>query len=166
MESKTSLRQLFRHEARRPGSLGALVLQMTRAVVGLARARIKLASLEAHDIIAANADVQHMARPPLMSNLADLALVHRVSVVVNGVARWMPWRSDCLVRALAAQSWLAAQGLASEIVIGVDKPADSGLMAHAWLRCGNRTVTGGVVDQYTVILDADVQEESPADCRG
>jgi hypothetical protein len=38
----------------------------------------------------------------------------------------------CLERALVLQRWLAAHGVARDVIIGVKSPAD-GFAAHAWL---------------------------------
>lgn len=38
-------------------------------------------------------------------------------------------------------------------MIGVDKTDEKGFEAHAWLRHGDRVITGGAVDRYRVLLD-------------
>ena len=55
----------------------------------------------------------------------------------------VPWRSTCLVQALAARRWLARRGVASELVLGARKPGGAELDAHAWLKAGERIVVGG-----------------------
>ncbi len=67
-------------------------------------------------------------------------------------ARLVPWRADCLVQAMAAQRWLGGERRATELVIGVHKAAGGRLEAHAWLRCGAVTVTGGDVARFTPLL--------------
>jgi len=76
-----------------------------------------------------------------------------IAFALPRVANRVPWRSDCLVQAMAAQDWLSALGLASQIVIGVEKPADGDFGSHAWLTCGDTIVTGGESDRYTVIVE-------------
>jgi hypothetical protein len=41
-------------------------------------------------------------------------------------------RATCLERALVRQRWLAAHGVARQVVIGVGSPSE-GFRAHAWL---------------------------------
>jgi hypothetical protein len=55
---------------------------------------------------------------------------------------------------MAAQTWLAEHGLASEIRIGVERPADGKFGAHAWLVHNDAVVTGGDVTRYDVLLES------------
>ena len=75
------------------------------------------------------------------------ALVDRVAYAVPIMGLRVPWRSDCVVQALAARRWLARGGVAARICIGVRKD-EQGFAAHAWLRVGERIVTGGDVSAY------------------
>jgi hypothetical protein len=122
-------------------------LAVARAMLEVARARLILRRLGAADISQLNLRAARRARggPP------DPGLVRRVARIVPVAARRVPWRSDCLVQAIAAQNWLAAAGVAGQIVIGVDR-AGSDLESHAWLQVGETIVTGGAVDRYTVFL--------------
>ena len=47
----------------------------------------------------------------------------------------------CLIRALALQRLLSANGHDSELTIGVDNPGGA-FGAHAWLTCGGRILSG------------------------
>lgn len=75
------------------------------------------------------------------------ALVERVAYAVPIMGLRVPWRSDCVVQALAARRWLGRGGVAAEICIGVRNDA-AGFQAHAWLKVGERIVTGGDVSAY------------------
>ena len=75
------------------------------------------------------------------------SLVERVAYVVPIMGLRVPWRSDCVVQALAARRWLARGGVGSSLRIGVRNDAQ-GFHAHAWLRVGERIVTGGDVSSY------------------
>ena len=75
---------------------------------------------------------------------AQQRLLERVAYMVPIMGERMPWRSDCVVQALAARRWLARGGIASNVCIGVRKDARD-LQAHAWLKVGERIVTGGDV---------------------
>ena len=57
-----------------------------------------------------------------------------------------------MVQAIAGQNWLGALGVASEIQIGVEHPADGEFGAHAWLLAGGEVVTGGDIERYHVLL--------------
>lgn len=81
----------------------------------------------------------------------DEALARRVAAAIPRAAARAPWRSDCFVQALAAQEWLARQGVGSELHVGVRTDAPQGFAAHAWLRHGDITVTGGDFSAYRPI---------------
>lgn len=53
---------------------------------------------------------------------------------------------------MAAREWLAAHGAGSDLFIGVRTDAPGGFAAHAWLRHGDITVTGGDFAAYRPIL--------------
>ena len=62
-----------------------------------------------------------------------------------------PWESKCLVRALTAKKMLNRRKISCTMYMGVALQSDGGMVAHAWLRCGNVFVTGGNgACQYTV----------------
>ncbi|AKQ41542.2 hypothetical protein CP97_05165 [Aurantiacibacter atlanticus] len=79
-------------------------------------------------------------------------MVLELSWVLPRVAYRMPFRSDCLVQAMAAQDWLLEQGIASSIVIGVVGGEGRAFESHAWLTYGREIVTGGDVEAYRPIL--------------
>jgi Transglutaminase-like superfamily len=53
----------------------------------------------------------------------------------------LPWRSTCLVRALAARIMLRRRHLPSILQFGVGRTPRE-LSAHAWVRCGEIDVVG------------------------
>lgn len=65
--------------------------------------------------------------------------------IASAAAR-VPWRSDCLLQAMAASMWLDRVGRSYKLNIGVRKNDAGELEAHAWLTSGNLTVTGGLPD--------------------
>jgi hypothetical protein len=71
---------------------------------------------------------------------------------VQGAASRTPWLSACLVQSLAAHVMLRRQGVPSVVYLGVAKDAAGDFIAHSWLRCGDRMVTGGgSYQQFSVI---------------
>ena len=79
-------------------------------------------------------------RQPLSA--PDNKIVTRVSWAVQAVSRHSPIALVCLPQAIAAQRMLARRGIPSTLYLGVRKPNDRDLAAHAWLRAGHRVVTG------------------------
>ncbi|MET4131835.1 hypothetical protein ABIE62_000951 [Porphyrobacter sp. MBR-155] len=74
---------------------------------------------------------------------------------ISRMAARVPWRSDCLVQALAGQRWLARLSIPSEIVVGTAKLANGQFDAHAWLRHGDRVVLGGDISRFQPLLKPD-----------
>lgn len=62
---------------------------------------------------------------------------------IAAVSRRLPWRSDCMIQAMAATSWLRAAGYAPEFHLGVRSGAIDDIEAHAWLTLDGRVVVGG-----------------------
>ena len=144
---------------KRPGlrDLAWLTKYTTRALVELVRARITFASLEAKAIPQRNSRALETA---LDNAVADQAILSRIAYVVPRLSDRLPWRSDCLIQAIAAQNWLSAIGVYSEIQIGVENPKDGEFGAHAWLICGESVITGGDISKYDLILAASDHEAS------
>lgn len=74
----------------------------------------------------------------------DRATAVAVSWAVQAVARHVPLGFVCLPQAIAAQRMLRRRGVATTLYLGVAaEHADRlGLRAHAWLRAGDKLVTG------------------------
>lgn len=75
------------------------------------------------------------------------ALIERLAYLLPVIAARVPWRSNCLVQALAARRWLKRVGIVSDLCLGVRKNGQ-GFQAHAWLKVGDRIVTGGDISSY------------------
>lgn len=118
---------------------------LIRAVLELGLARLRLGSQQARALIAAP------AAKIIELDAGQTALVERVAFAIPRVAARLPWRSDCLVQALAAQHWLSSRQVTATLTLGVprDKPAD--FEAHAWLTVGDRVVTGGDVSGHVAL---------------
>lgn len=69
------------------------------------------------------------------------------------VAAHVPWRTTCLVRAIAGALLLRRRGIATTIRLGVNR-GDNGLAAHAWLLVGDTIVLGGTISSdYQPLAD-------------
>ena len=135
---------------------GWLTRYALRGLLELARARVLFGRLTAKRIVQRNRAVQAKDRtvsPP------DRESIARISYVLPRISHRLPWRSDCLVQAIAGQNWLSARGHASEIQIGVEHPEGEQFGAHAWLRCGDIIVTGGNIVRYEAILTQERLDE-------
>jgi hypothetical protein len=85
---------------------------------------------------------RHMAQSPhgLESQRQDL--VERTSWAVQTASRHLPWECTCLAQAMAGKAMLKRRGVPSTLYLGLAKAGEAQLQAHAWLRCGERILTG------------------------
>lgn len=121
---------------------------LARGVVELAIARWLLAHREVRKLI-------EPADRGIPQASVDRSIIDRVGYAIPRLGPRVPWRADCLVQALAARRWLAREGVASDLVIGVRN--DGGFAAHAWLKVGSTVVTGSPIEAYVPLLEADGQ---------
>lgn len=84
----------------------------------------------------------HMEESPATRNLEQLQQVRDVAHVVQRMADFMPWQCKCLAQAISAKMMLQRRGVSSTLYLGVAKKGETELCAHAWLRSGDRIVTG------------------------
>ncbi len=124
----------------------ALWPAMASAVCELALARVRHGRAEARDLLGAN--LQQAGPTDRPAAAPDAALIGRVTYLIPRIARRMPWRSDCLIQALAAQRWLARSGIASSIRIGTRTSRAKGFEAHAWLVADEQIVTGWDIEHF------------------
>lgn len=94
-------------------------------------------------------------RPDQITN-ADLAQARAVAVTrrLQRIANEMPWKSTCLVRALAGHLLLERRGLRGAVVrLGVSME-NGRVSAHAWLVFGPDVLLGGEsMDGFTPLAD-------------
>lgn len=65
-----------------------------------------------------------------------------VAWAVDAIAREVPWRSDCLIQAMAAALWLHRCGRQPRLHLGVRPSGQGSLEAHAWLSLDGKTIIG------------------------
>ena len=84
-----------------------------------------------------------------------------VGAMVLRVSRLTPWKSTCLVHALAARRMLRRRAIPSTLRLGVRNDA-AGLAAHAWLEaCGGIVCGGADAEGFTHLVSfghADIDE--------
>jgi hypothetical protein len=81
------------------------------------------------------------------SNTDDLRMV---LLTIRRVFRHAPWGQTCFSKAFTAKILLKRVGIQSTLYLGVARDSGRGLIAHAWLRCGEAIITGsGEMHQFT-----------------
>lgn len=121
------------------------------AILELLIARMRLAAMDAADIVRFNAQTA----TPATDHLEEFSQVSipRLRWALGAAGAQVPWRADCLVQAIAGHRWLLRHGIKAEFVIGVDKSSSGKLEAHAWLRRGDVIITGGAVDRFAPLIE-------------
>ena len=90
--------------------------------------------------------------PETENSPEQIARLKIVSDAIKRSGKYMPWRNKCMVEAITAKLILNKMGYDTTLYFGVGKDEKSGLIAHAWLRCGNSVVTGNRgKERFTVV---------------
>jgi hypothetical protein len=80
------------------------------------------------------------------------AKINDVEHAVRRASRFCLHESKCYDQALAGKFMLRRRSLPATLYFGLAKDIQHGLSAHAWVRCGNRIVTGKAgQENFTVI---------------
>ncbi|HWR39185.1 MAG TPA: lasso peptide biosynthesis B2 protein [Patescibacteria group bacterium] len=95
---------------------------------------------------------QHMKESPTGETENNLRQAQVVGRMIERVCRLTPWESKCLVQAITGKVILSFQGIGTTLYLGVCKETQNRLAAHAWLRCGEMTVTGGAGSEYFTVV--------------
>lgn len=138
---------------RRP-PLPRLLILALRGLWALALARRALHRIGPTGVQQRNADAIRHARSEAALRAGQQCDL--VAFIIPRMARRVPWRSDCLVQALAGQSWLRAEGIGSEIMIGTARTDDGAFEAHAWLQHGESVILGGDIARFQPLLTPDL----------
>lgn len=125
---------------------------LAKAAVELLAARIRLSTVSPERILQ---ELQDQSSPLPHERICrsppiDVA---RLSWAITVAGRYVPWRSDCLIQVMAADRWLRQHDLCADFHLGVAKDLRGGLRAHAWLRYGDLTVTGGRSDGFAPLIE-------------
>lgn len=68
--------------------------------------------------------------------------IRKVRKAVMMTGKNTPWESLCLVQALTVQKLLKKKRIDNTVYLGLFKDANSKVLAHAWIKCGNKVVVG------------------------
>lgn len=83
---------------------------------------------------------KHMEESPCVEGNGDF--IKRVGWAIQVASKYTPWESKCLVQAITGKVLLRHRRLQNTMYLGVAKDRDNQMIAHAWLRSGNKLVTG------------------------
>jgi len=97
---------------------------------------------------------RYRTESPAEDQPRHLPAIRQVFWAIRVMSRNLPWKNTCLVQAMAGQWMLRRRGVPGTLYLGLARDQESGeLLAHAWLRSGQKMVTGGnSLDRgYTVV---------------
>ena len=125
---------------------------LAKASVELFAARFRLSTIPPERILRELQDKSSVVPDQKIICSAEMD-VERISWAIAVAGRYVPWRTDCLIQVMAADRWLRKHDLCADFYLGVAKELQKGLTAHAWLRHGDLTVTGGSYDRFSVLIE-------------
>ena len=125
---------------------------LVKGAVMLAIARVEVAWRQPKDLLSAPT---LKIKPMHIRDEKPAEFVADVSWAIRVTAQFVPWRSNCLVQAIAARRWLANIGIHSDLRIGAPKDTRIPFEAHAWLVHEGKTLTGGKTDGFVEFRSRD-----------
>ena len=124
-------------------------LLLAESVASLAIARLALVVLPFRPI-GRWASVEVTKPAPLGE--ARAANLRRVRWAVTATARRVPWRAMCFEQGLSAQFMLRRRRIATRLFYGAAFDDGGGLIAHVWVKDGDRNIVGGeIASRFTVL---------------
>jgi hypothetical protein len=82
---------------------------------------------------------------------AQAARAKKISTLIQGVAPYTPWDSNCFPQAITARILLGLYGIPGTFFFGVHKEGEK-MEAHAWVCSGRVRVTGGYSFNYFAVV--------------
>ena len=85
-------------------------------------------------------------------DLLSMGMAIKIEHAVRRASRYTLHGSKCYDQALTAKALLGQSGLPATIYFGLAKECDNQLIAHAWVRCGERVISGKAgMERFTVV---------------
>ena len=81
-------------------------------------------------------------------------IIENIVWSVTAASKYIPLSGLCLIQALAAHKMLKKRSISGLLYLGVgkDQKDQNKLVAHAWVKYNNKTITGGAnLDKYAVV---------------
>lgn len=88
-----------------------------------------------------------------VTQAGDAPRIQRITRAIRVAGKLTPWKSTCMVRAVAGLRMLEKRGIDSTLYMGVAKDKQGRMIAHAWLRSGPYYVSGDDVMRGFVVVE-------------
>jgi len=122
-----------------------------RAILALLRARLLMLTSTDSELVSS---LRH-TKPNLRNNVfgpPDRIWIRRIGEAMKNASAIVPWRSDCLVQAIAADHLLRRRGLQPDFFLGVQVGSETDFSAHCWLDCCGDPVVGQTQETFSVLV--------------
>ena len=84
--------------------------------------------------------------------IIDQIIAARISKSVRLAAANLPWRTDCIIQAMAAQHLLKRHEIKSSGFVGINRSNDNLATAHMWLKTGDIFITGQTSKKFKSVI--------------
>lgn len=78
---------------------------------------------------------------PFCNSIPPPPILRAIAIAVGRASRTVPWKTRCLIEAIAAKQMLRRRGLSASIYLGTMHREEK-LQAHAWCICHGIVLTG------------------------
>ncbi|RYH07503.1 lasso peptide biosynthesis B2 protein [Tropicimonas sp. IMCC6043] len=82
---------------------------------------------------------------------AERAWLEGLRWALGGCAKWLPFRTDCLVRSAAGGRILRRRGLPFRTHLQVGRLPSGAFEAHAWIECDGTSLVGGPMESLVTV---------------
>lgn len=97
---------------------------------------------------------EYMQESAFTANAADIPRIKSVSWAISIMSRHTLWESKCLAQAITAKYMLRRRSIKTTLYLGVATNQKQEIVAHAWLRSGEKIVTGARGKENFVIISS------------
>lgn len=95
---------------------------------------------------------EQMRETTMIPGLMNKQELRDISQAIHLASKYTLWKSQCLVKAIAAMKMLERRKIDSTLYLGTAKEESGKLIAHAWLRSGPFYITGAEgMERFTVV---------------
>ena len=85
-------------------------------------------------------------------NVDSETIVREVFYAIKKIDNYAFWTTTCYTQAISARLILKRKSIKSKIFLGITKDEKGNMLAHAWTKVGDKTITGGGnLDKYKVL---------------
>jgi hypothetical protein len=131
------MRNLFLYEFVRYPRTRKLLLAEAMLYLLLARLALRFLPYRTLELI-----MNRLPKQPAVQGEKRERILKEVKWAVGRAARFLPGKTVCFPRGIAAQAMLRQHGIGVTLFYGATTETDCGLVSHVWVQDGKQAVTG------------------------